>query len=329
MNKFILLLILSLVTCDDEEQVIYRHFQRFVKKYGKKYSSTEEYLTRYNAFKGNYLTILENGPQEYDVGITKYSDMTPEEFAKTYLNLKFDPDSLLNIETVTPKETDDPAPDSFDWRDKGVVADVKDQGQCGSCWSFATMANLEGLYAQKKKVIKTFSEQFLVDCDTEDAGCNGGLMEYAFDWLKKNGGFMYEKDYPYTSQNGTCKLDPSKYVDMKVTGYVKLGPKTEGILLPCDENDMKEFLYQTGPLAIALNATPLQLYIGGIVDLDICNPRINHAVTLVGYGTDSKDYWIVKNSWGKDWGENGYFRIARGKGTCGVNTYVTTATVEF
>ena len=328
MNKFILLLILSLVTCDDEEQVIYRHFQRFVKKYGKKYSSTEEYLTRYNAFKGNYLTILENGPQEYDVGITKYSDMTPEEFKKTYLN--FNPNYLPKFEIVTPKETDDAVPDEFDWRDKGVVADVKDQGQCGSCWSFATMANLEGLYAQEKGVIKTFSEQFLVDCDTQDYGCDGGIMQNSFDWLKKNGGFMYEKDYPYTAQKGTtCKSDPSKYVDMKVTGYEKLGLTIGNFLFPCDEGEMKEFLYQTGPLAIGLDATPLQLYIGGIVDVDNCSSGINHAVTLVGYGTGTKDYWIVKNSWGKDWGENGYFRIARGKGTCLVNYYVTTATVEF
>ena len=330
MNKLVLLLILSLVACElDKEQMMYRHFQRFEKKYDKKYSSKAEYLARFNAFRQNLLTLIENGPQQHDVGTTKFSDMTPQEFAKTYLNLNFNANAYLNLRPVRPKQTNDAAPDEFDWRDKGVVADVKDQGSCGSCWSFATVANLEGLYAQKKGVIKTFSEQFLVDCDTEDSGCNGGLMELAFEWIKNNGGFMYEADYPYANKKGTCQQDSSKFVDMKVTGYVKLGPKTEGILLPCDENDMKEFLYQTGPLAIALNATPLQLYIGGIVDLDICNPRINHAVTLVGYGTDSKDYWIVRNSWGKDWGENGYFRIARGKGTCGVNTYVTTATVEF
>ena len=171
----------------------------------------------------------------------------------------------------------------------------------------------------------------LVDCDTEDSGCNGGLMELSFEWLKNNGGFMLESDYPYENKKGTCRQDKSKFVDMKVTGYVKLGDTGEQYA-PVDEAEVKEFLYQNGPLAVALNATPLQLYFGGIVDWAswICSTSgINHAVTIVGYGTESKDYWIVKNSWGKNWGESGYFRIARGKSTCGINYYVTTATVEF
>ena len=142
---------------------------------------------------------------------------------------------------------------------------------------------------------------------------------------------MLESDYPYANKKQTCKQDSSKFVDMKVTGYVKLGDGTD-TFSPVDEGEMKEFLYQTGPLAVALNATPLQLYTGGIVDYAswLCGTSgINHAVTLVGYGKESKDYWIVKNSWGKSWGESGYFRIARGKETCGINYYVTTATVSF
>ena len=330
MNKFILLLILSLVSCDDNDQIIYRHFKSFVKKYDKKYSSMEEYLARFKVFRENYLTNLKNGQQKYDVGITKFSDMTPDEFAKTFLNFKPNANAFHNIEAVRLKQTNDLAPDAFDWRDKGVVTDVKNQSGCGSCWSFGTTGNLEGLYALKKGVIKTFSEQFLIDCDTQDNGCEGGYMINAFDWIKENGGFMSEEDYPFTGQKGTCKQDPSKFVDMKVVGYVKLGFPLGNLLFPCDENEMKEFLYQTGPLAVAINAAPLQYYTGGIIDDDNCsNADINHAVTLVGYGTDSKDYWIVKNSWGKNWGENGYFRIARGKATCGINYYVISATVEF
>ena len=332
MNKFILLLLLALVSCEvDIEAEIFKTFQRFIKKYNKKYSSMTEFLARYNAFRLNIVKLTENGPETFKTGVTKFSDLTPQEFAKTYLNLNFDAYAFMNFKPVHAKVTNDVAPDAFDWRDKGVVSPVKDQGSCGSCWSFATVANLEGLYAQKKGVIKTFSEQFLVDCDTEDSGCNGGLMELAFEWLKQNGGFMYEEDYPYANKKGTCKQDSSKFVDMKVTGYVKLGDTGE-TFAPVDEGEMKEFLYQTGPLAIALNANTLQFYSGGIVDSAswICSTSgINHAVTLVGYGTDSKDYWIVKNSWGKNWGENGYFRIARGKSTCGINYYITTATVEF
>ena len=332
MNKFVLLFLVALVACEevDLEAAVFKHFQRFIKKYNKQYSSMNEYLARFNAFRQNVYKLAENGPQSHQVGITKFADMTQQEFARTYLNLNFNAFALINLKPVKVKVTN-AAPDAFDWRDKGVVSAVKDQGSCGSCWAFSTIANLEGLYALNKGVVKTFSEQLLVDCDTEDSGCNGGLMELAFDWLKDNGGFMLESDYPYANKKQTCKQDSSKFVDMKVTGYVKLGDGTD-TFSPVDEGEMKEFWYQTGPLAVALNATPLQLYTGGIVDYAswLCGTSgINHAVTLVGYGKESKDYWIVKNSWGKSWGESGYFRIARGKETCGINYYVTTATVSF
>ena len=332
MNKFLLVLLLALVSCEvDIESQIFRHFQRFIKKYNKKYSSMTEYLARFNAFRQNLLKMVENGPQSYETGTTKFADMTPQEFARTHLNLNFNAFALVNLKPAKVKITN-AAPDDFDWRDKNVVSAVKDQGSCGSCWAFSTIANLESLYALKKGVVKTFSEQYLVDCDTEDEGCNGGLMELSFEWLASNdGGVMYESDYPYTGKQQTCKQDSSKFADMKVTGYVKLGEGTD-TFSPADEDEMKEFLYQNGPLAVALNATPLQLYFGGIVDLAswLCGTSgINHAVTIVGYGTGSKDYWIVKNSWGKSWGETGYFRIARGKAICGINYYVTTATVSF
>ena len=180
--------------------------------------------------------------------------------------------------------------------------------------------------------MKTFSEQMLVDCDTSDSGCNGGLMEYSFTWLKKNGGIMLDSDYPYKGTKQSCKSDKTKYVDMTITGYKKLG-SSWSTWSAVDEDEIKEFLYQTGPLAIALNADPLQTYTSGILDLTSTkcpSSGINHAVTLVGYGTQSStDYWIVKNSWGKSWGESGYFRIRRGNGTCGVNCYITTALVSF
>jgi len=308
MNKFVLILLsLALISCEvDVESIIYKKFQRFISKYDKNYSSINEYLARFNVFRQNLMQLASNGPQSFDIGVTKFSDLTRQEFAKTYLNLNFNANALINLKPIKPKISN-AAPESFDWRDKGVVAPVKDQGTCGSCWSFATVSNLEGLYAQKKGEIKTFSEQYLVDCDTEDSGCNGGLMELAFDWISVNGGgIMYEADYPYANKKGTCKQDSSKFVDMKVTGYVKLGDSSD-TFTPVDEDYIKEFLYETGPLAIALNANALQFYSGGILDVGtwICDPSgINHAVTLVGYGVDTKDYWIVRNSWGKNWGED-------------------------
>lgn len=335
MNKFILIATIALVACynPDLEAIVFKEFQKFVTKYNKQYPSVEEYMARYETFKHNTIHAFADESRTYEAGITKFSDMTKQEFRRTYLNLDFNAFAMMNAEPITVKVSN-AAPDAYDWRDYGRVAPVKDQGSCGSCWAFSTCANLEGLYAATKGTIKTFSEQFLVDCDTQDSGCNGGLMELTFAWLKSNGGFMTDTDYPYKGTKGTCKKDKSKYVDMKVTGYKKLGSSTS-TWSPVDEAEVKEFLYTTGPLAIALNADPLQTYISGILDKTSSQcpvSGINHAVTLVGYGHDNTknlDYWIVKNSWGADWGESGYFRIARGKGTCGVNQYITTATVSF
>jgi cathepsin F len=332
MNKFLVVLLIALVSCEtDYDSVVFKAFQRFIKKYQKNYSSINEFLARFQVFKSNFEGVLKNEDLPYKTGITKFSDLTKQEFARTYLNLNYDAMAMANFEPAYVKSSN-AAPSSYDWRNYNRVAAVKDQGSCGSCWAFSTVANLEGLYAAKKGVIKTFSEQMLVDCDTSDSGCNGGLMEYAFTWLKNNGGIMYDSDYSYTGRKSTCRKDASKYADFKVTGYKKLG-SSYSTWSAVDEGEVRDFLYQTGPLAIALNADPLQTYSSGILDLTSArcpSSGINHAVTLVGYGTSgSTDYWIVKNSWGKSWGESGYFRIRRGNGTCGVNCYITTATVSF
>ena len=331
MNKFLLVLVIALVACEsDLDSLIFQQFQKFIKKYQKKYESINEFLARYEVFRKNVMDTFKEENSLYRTGITKFSDLTKQEFAKIYLNLNYDALAMANFDPTIVKVSN-AAPDAYDWRDYGRVSPVKDQASCGSCWAFSTIANLEGLYYAKKGVMKTFSEQMLVDCDTSDSGCNGGLMQYAFTWLKKNG-IMLDSDYPYTGTKGTCKSDKSKYVDMSVTGYKKLG-SSWSTWSAVDEDEIKEFLYETGPLAIALNADPLQTYTSGILDLTSTkcpSSGINHAVTLVGYGTENNvAYWIVKNSWGTAWGEKGYFRIRRGNGTCGVNCYITTATVSF
>jgi len=332
MNKFLLVLVLALVACEtDLDSLIFQQFQKFIKKYQKKYTSIDEFLARYEVFRRNVMATFKEENSLYQTGITKFSDLTKQEFAKIYLNLNYDAMAMANFDPTIVKVSN-AAPAAYDWRDYGRVSPVKDQGSCGSCWAFSTVANLEGLYYANKGVMKTFSEQMLVDCDTSDSGCNGGLMEYAFTWLKKNGGIMTDTDYPYKGVKSTCRSDKSKYVDMTITGYKKLG-SSWSTWSAVDEDEVKEFLYETGPLAIALNADPLQTYSSGILDVTSTKcptSGINHAVTLVGYGTENNvDYWIVKNSWGTSWGEKGYFRIRRGNGTCGINCYITTATVSF
>ena len=329
MNKFLIILLFALATCQLDDTELFHQFQKFIRKYRKNYRSVNEFMARFEVFKRNTISTLSEN-LSYSTGITKFSDLTHQEFAKTYLNLNYDALAVANFNPHIVKVSN-AAPAAWDWRDKGYVSPVKDQGSCGSCWAFSTVANLEGLYYKNKGKMITMSEQMLVDCDTYDSACNGGLMEYAFTWLQENGGIMTDTDYPYKGSKKSCNSVPSKYVDMRITGYTKLG-SSSSTWDPVDEDEIKEFLYETGPLAVALNANPLQTYSSGILDKTSSQcptSGINHAVTMVGYGTDGKDYWIVKNSWGKSWGESGYFRIRRGNGTCGINCYITTAKVAF
>ena len=337
MNKILVVALIALCACNFNEDA-FTLFKNFIKKYNKKYESMEEFMARFNVFKSNILK-LQSEKTSHKTGITKFSDLTQQEFAKKYLTLDFNALATINFQPTHPSRND--APEAYDWRDQGYVSNVKDQASCGSCWAFSTVANLEGQYYKGKKVMKTFSEQMLVDCDTMDSGCSGGLMERTFTWLKNNGGIMEDKDYPYTGRKGTCAKDETKYVDMKITGYKKLGDCTSTWCKVPDE-DIKNYLYETGPLAVALNANYLSAYTGGIVDYDNkkCSlSGMNHAVTMVGYGrddTEGKEYWIIKNSWGQDWGEEGYFRIFKGndesgnqKCVCGICQYITSGIVEF
>ena len=334
MEKYLIIIaIVSLVACDysEEESIIFKKFQKFIKKYNKKYDSINEFFARYLVFKNNILSIKSQN-LSFETGITQFADLTQQEFKKKYLNLNYDAMAVANFDPYIPKKSND-VPSSFDWRTQNRVTPVKSQSECNSAWAYSAMANLEGLYAGYYGVLVDFSIGLLVDCDNMDAGCNGGLMEYAFTWLKKNG-IMTEEDYPTIGHKSGCKANKDKYINMTVTGFKKLG-KSYDVFSCVDEELMKEFLYENGPLSIAFNAYCLHLYSRGIVDMEIekCPiSGINHAALLVGYGTDNDsglDYWIVKNEWGKSWGENGYFRIRRGNGTCGINCYVLSATVSF
>ena len=324
MRTALIIALIALASCaiDKEEQQDFLKFQEFCAKYGKNYESLQEYLARFKIFRQNLRRMEDraNANAMFIEGVTKFSDLTPNEFRRTYLNLDVNVLNTIHFEEAEPI-LHFGAEENFDWLE--TLNPVKNQGSCGSCWAFSTVANLEGLYYIKYGQHKRFSEQMLVDCDTSDSACNGGLMEYTFEWIKSNGGLMLESDYAYTGKKGTCKSDSSKYA-VKVTGYTKLSSD--------DETDILNYLVETGPLAIAVNADPLQNYISGIASYSksTCDPSgINHAVNLVGYGVENgTKYWLVRNSWGADWGEDGYFRMLRGSGTCGINTYITSATIQ-
>jgi C1A family cysteine protease len=215
-------------------------------------------------------------------------------------------------------------PPSVNWVDKGYVTPVKDQGQCGSCWSFSTTGALEGAYGIKYGKLISFSEQQLVDCDNlknggKDHGCNGGLMDNAFSWINKNNGLCQENDYPYVSGNGNsgaCQTSCVNIKNSKITTYVDI-PEGESYF-------MNALVKQPISVAIEADQRDFQLYKSGVFT-GKCGTNLDHGVLAVGYGSDSNvDYYLVKNSWGVTWGENGYIRLARGqeyndgKGQCGI-----------
>jgi cathepsin F len=299
-------------------------------KHQKVYSNISELVSRFQIYRDNLSklqTIHSLGESEKNtMGVTQFFDLTAQEFSEQYLNLKITHMDKLKAKssTNTLVARDEPVPESFDWREQGAVTSVKNQGSCGSCWAFSAIGNIEGQLQIKTGKAVDLSEQQLVDCDKVDQGCSGGLMEDAYKYLMQAGGVDSNESYPYNGRGNTCNYKPTASA-AQVSGYNFAGTQ--------DEEQIKAILHQTGPLAIAMNATPLQFYFGGIYTPWFswtCSPSsINHGILLVGYGVEkSKPYWIVKNSWGSGWGEKGFFRIVRGKGACGVNTYVISATLQ-
>ncbi|KAJ8984233.1 hypothetical protein NQ317_007465 [Molorchus minor] len=317
--KFLVILasvVLAINAATDEEL-----WTEFKKNHGREYRNLREEQYRFSIFQKNLRRIeehnakYEQGESSYYMGVTQFADKSKEEFR-----------SMLNYSRSTKPQHERgeqyqvsnlALPSEVNWVTQGVVTPVKNQGNCGSCWAFASTGSMEGAYAISTGRLVSLSEQNLVDCSTSygNAGCDGGVMDYAFIYVRDNG-IEAESDYPYTGTDGRCSYDSSKSV-LKVNSWYDI---PQG-----DESALQDAVANTGPVAVALNADGYDLYAGGIYDDSSCSTEVNHGVLVAGYGTESgTEYWLVKNSWGADFGENGYIRHARNKNSqCGITVEAT------
>ncbi|KAK7880624.1 hypothetical protein WMY93_032734 [Mugilogobius chulae] len=298
-----------------------QHWDLWKKTYQKKYQDEAEEMARRALWEKKLMQVnihnLEEsmGLNTYTQGINHLSDLTKEELQQMHAPLKLPKDFQMKPTPLNASVKD--VPDTVDWRDAGLVTKVKDQGSCGSCWSFSTVGALEGLWAKTTGELVDLSPQNLVDCSRKygPRGCDGGWMHNALQYVIENQGINSEKSYRYKGKEGTCRYNP-KYKAANCSSYH---------FVDNNENSLKLAAAAIGPIAITIDATYIDNYKSGVYNNPNCTKRTNHAVLLVGYGTDDKrglDYWLIKNSWGKRWGEKGYIRVARNQDQmCGISTY--------
>ena len=301
-----------------DENDEWKQFTHFQDRFSKKYENIEELQTRFQIFRHNLRDIVIHNldqTQNFTMGVNQFTDLTPEEFKSQWVGgLKAEVGSY-GCKTFTSGASGAPA--TVDWRNKGAVTSVKDQGQCGSCWTFSATGAIEGAWAISKGQLVDLSEQELVDCATGVSygshGCNGGQMEGAFKFVIANGQCSLAS-YPYTAKDGTCQ---------KCTAVAHISYCSD--VKPNDQVSMKAAVAQQ-PVAVAIEADTryFQSYSGGILTSSSCGTTLDHGVLTVGYGEENgQKYWLVKNSWGTSWGEMGYVKIARSESTndpgiCGI-----------
>lgn len=308
-----------------EASIAEKH-EQWMEKYGRIYSDSAEKERRFAIFKKNVEFVEKSnneGNKAYKLSINKFSDMTNEEFIRYHTGYKI-PTSSSSIssenksfryQSLAATEV----PTSMDWREKGAVTRIRDQGRCGSCWAFTAVAVVEGLNQIKTGQLIPLSEQQLVDCNSDNNGCNGGNEVNAFKYIIQNGGIASEENYPYQSMyNGEYMCDTNKESEYaaQITGFEVVPSKSENDLL-------KAVSMQPVSVSIEGSGLAFRHYSSGVFTGD-CGTNLHHAVTAIGYGTTENgiDYWLMKNSWGQNWGEGGYMKILRNvdapEGKCGL-----------
>ena len=293
----------------------WKQFTNFQDRFSKRYENIQELESRFQIFRSNLRNIILHNldhTQNFTMGINQFTDLTPQEFKDQYVGgLKAEVGSY-GCKSFSSGASG--APSSIDWREKGAVNPVRDQGQCGSCWAFATTANAESVWAISTGQLLDLSEEFLVDCASGvgyfNMGCNGGQPDSAFKYMINNGQCT-EASYPYkagtTKTAGSCQKCTGAPVHF--SGCYDVTPKDQVSL-------MAAVAKQPVVIAIEADTRYFQSYSGGILDSASCGEKLDHAIEIIGYGTENGvDYWNVRNSWGPSWGESGYIRIKKTSST--------------
>jgi len=301
-------------------------WEEFKEKYTKQYESNDEETYRAGVWNNNVVLIKAHNLQAdqdeitYYLGENEFADLTTDEINAFYNGIS------IEVPVAEPMEEIDVSdlPADVDWRNKSIVTDIKDQKQCGSCWAFSTTGSLEGQHAIKTKKLVSLSEQNLVDCSMKQGnhGCMGGLMDFAFKYIKDNKGIDTEASYPYTAKTGKKCLYNATNSGANLTSWVDVKRGSE--------TDLQKAVATVGPVSVAIDASrpTFHFYKKGIYHDFFCSSsRLDHGVLAVGYGSANetawgpKDFWLVKNSWGKTWGQAGYINMARNwRNTCGIAT---------